>query len=86
MRNLKRKSTELDENSHPDAEAVKCFIRSVLLTSKDGVLSSELQGTLRKHAHDIYRKYFGFKNDIFLIFAQNIVCGYILEGESNEYP
>ena len=43
--------------------------------------------TLRKHAHAIYRKYFGCKNekfhwkkiDIFLIFAQNIDCGYTLE-------
>ena len=54
--------------------------------------------TLRKHAHVIYRIFFGFKNenfhrkkfDIFLIFAQNIDCGYSLEpprrGGSNEYP
>ena len=54
--------------------------------------------TLRKLAHAIYRKYFGSKNenyhwkvfDIFLIFAQNIDCGYTLEpprrGGSNEYP
>ena len=54
--------------------------------------------TLQKHAHVIYRKFFGFKNenfqrrkvDIFLIFAQNIDCGYTLEppwrGGSNEYP
>ena len=32
----------------------------------------------------------GKKNDIFLIFAQNIDCGYMLEpprrGGSNEYP
>ena len=53
---------------------------------------------LRKHAHAIYRKFFGCKNekfhwknfDIFLIFAQNIDCGYRLEpprrGGSNEYP
>ena len=45
----------------------------------------------------IYRKSFGFKNenfhrkkvDIFLIFAENIDCGYTLEpprrGGSNEY-
>ena len=47
---------------------------------------------LRKHAHAIYRdfkscKIFFF---IFLIFAQNIDCGYTLEpprrGGSNEYP
>ena len=35
-------------------------------------------------------KNFFFKNDIFLIFAQNIDCGYTLEpprrGGSNEYP
>ena len=53
---------------------------------------------LRKHAHAIYRKSFGCKNekfhwknfDIFLTFAQNIDCGYTLEpprrGGSNEYP
>ena len=56
------------------------------------------QDTLRKHAHAIYRNYFGCKNenfqwknlDIFLIFAQNIDCGNTLEpprrGGSNEYP
>ena len=54
--------------------------------------------TLRKHAHVIYRKFLvlkmkiftGKKFDIFLIFAQNIYCGYTLEpprrGGSNEYP
>ena len=54
--------------------------------------------TLRKHAHAIYRNYFGNKNenfhwkkfDIFLIFAQNIDYGNTLEpprrGGSNEYP
>ena len=54
--------------------------------------------TLRKHAHGIYRDFlalkienFQLKNfDIFLIFAQNIDCGYTLEpphrGGSNEYP
>ena len=53
---------------------------------------------LRKHAHAVYRKCFVCKNekfhwknfDIFLIFAQNIDCGYTLEpprrGGSNEYP
>ena len=43
--------------------------------------------SLRKHVHVIYRIFFGFKNenfnrknfDIFLIFAQNIDCGYTLE-------
>ena len=56
------------------------------------------KNTLRKHAHAIYRKCFGCKNekfqwknfDIVLIFAQNIDCGYTLEpprrGGSNEYP
>ena len=55
--------------------------------------------TLRKLAHAIYRIFFfvlknqnfHLKNfDIFLIFAQNIDCGYTLEpprrGGSNEYP
>ena len=55
--------------------------------------------SLRKHAHAIYRKkklvvknekFHWKKNDIFLIFAQNIDCGYTLEpprrGGSNEYP
>ena len=52
---------------------------------------------LRKHAHAILREKIGCKNenfhrkifDIFLIFAQNIDCGYTLEprrGGSNEYP
>ena len=55
--------------------------------------------TLRKLTHAIYRKFFGCKNekfqwknfDIFLIFAQNIDCGYTFRepprrGGSNEYP
>ena len=54
--------------------------------------------TLRKHAHAIYRDFCLLKIlktlsenfDIFLIFAQNIDCGYTLEpprrGGSNEYP
>ena len=55
--------------------------------------------TIRKLAHAIYRDYFSAvkieknhqKNiDMFLIFAQNIDCGYKLEpprrGGSNEYP
>ena len=52
--------------------------------------------SLRKHAHAIYRfkcknENFHWKNfDIFLIFAQNMDCGYMLEpprrGSSNEYP
>ena len=54
--------------------------------------------TLRKHAHMIYSNFFRSKIDnfqrkifdIFLIFAQNIDCGYTLEpprrGGSNEYP
>ena len=54
--------------------------------------------SLRKHAHMIYSKFFRSKIDnfqtkifdIFLIFAQNIDCGYTLEpprrGGSNEYP
>ena len=53
---------------------------------------------LRKHAHMIYSNFFRSKIDnfqrkifdIFLIFAQNIDCGYTLEpprrGGSNEYP
>ena len=55
--------------------------------------------TLRKHAHMIYSNFFRSKIDnfqrifffySFLIFAQNIDCGYTLEpprrGGSNEYP
>ena len=55
--------------------------------------------SLRKLAHAIYKEFFfcskieNFhqkKFDIFLIFAQNIDCGYTLEpprrGGSNEYP
>ena len=61
-------------------------------------ISDKIRYTLRKHAHAIYGKSFGCKNenfhwkkfDIFLIFAQNIDCGYTLEpprrGGSNEYP
>ena len=64
-------------------------------------LSSEEQegSPLRKHAHVIYTDFLSCKNrkknqkkifDIFLIFAQNIDCGYTLEpprrGGSNEYP
>ena len=58
-----------------------------------GALSTLL--TLRKHAHVIYRFFlienFWYKMFvIFLIFAQNIDCGYMLEpprrGGSNEYP
>ena len=54
--------------------------------------------SLRKHVHMIYSNFFRSKIDnfqrkifdIFLIFAQNIDCGYTLEpprrGGSNEYP
>ena len=54
--------------------------------------------SLRKHAHMIYSNFFRSKIDnfqrknsnIFLIFAQNIDCGYTLEpprrGGSNQYP
>ena len=54
--------------------------------------------TLRKLVHAIYRDFLALKiekfqlknSDIFLIFAQNIDCGYTLEpprrGGSNEYP
>ena len=53
---------------------------------------------VQKHAHMIYSNFFRSKIDnfqrknfdIFLIFAQNIDCGYTLEpprrGGSNEYP
>ena len=46
--------------------------------------------SLRKHAHAIYSENFQQKFfDIFLIFAQNIDCGYTLEpprrGGSSEY-
>ena len=58
----------------------------------------DILSSLRKHAHAIYKDFFSCKkmkissekNDIFLIFAQNIDCGYTLEpprrGGSNEYP
>ena len=54
--------------------------------------------SLRKHAHAIYRKFFGCENEnfhwkifeFFVIFAQNINCVYTFEphrrGGSNEYP
>ena len=54
--------------------------------------------TLQRHAHAINRDFLALKIekselkniDIFLIFAQNTVCGYTLEppyrGSSNEYP
>ena len=58
----------------------------------------DLTKTLQKHAHAINKNFFACKNDnfhwkkeedIFLIFAQNIDCGYTLElprrGGSNEY-
>ena len=58
-----------------------------------------LRCSLRKLAHAINRNFSSFKNCkfsadfffyIFLIFAQNIDCGYTLEpprrGGSNEYP
>ena len=60
--------------------------------------SADTHSPLRKHAHAIYRKCFGCKNekfhwknfDIFLIFAQNIDCRYTLEpprrGGYYEYP
>ena len=45
MRDLKRKSIELEDNSDDrETSAVKCFLRSVLVSSKNGVLSSQLQG------------------------------------------
>ena len=62
-----------------------------------GSEQSRRANTLRKLAHAIYRDFFSpvkienfiRKNfDIFLIFAQNIDCGYSLEpqGGSNVYP
>ena len=61
------------------------------------LVSEKCLQSLPKHAHAINRKKlvvkmknFAGKNDIFLIFAQNIDCGYTLEpprrGGSNEYP
>ena len=60
---------------------------------------SFLSQPLRKLAHAIHRDFLSFENlkfsadfflNIFLIFAQNIDCGYTLEpprrGGSNEYP
>ena len=57
-----------------------------------------MYNSLRKLAHAIYRDFLSLKTekiqlknvDIFLIFAQNIDCGYTLEpprrGGSNKYP
>ena len=71
--------THLENYSGNDKEMVLCF-------------------SLRKHAHAINGKKIGCKNEnfhwnnfiIFLIFTQNIDCGYTFEpprqGGSNEYP
>ena len=70
----------------------------IATTSKTIWFSLNIIGSLRKLAHAINRDFlalkfenFQLKNfDIFLIFAQNIDCGYTLEpprrGGSNEYP
>ena len=62
------------------------------------VCNEELELSLRKLAHAIYRDFLALKIenfqmkifDIFVIFAQNIDCVYTLEpprrGGSNEYP
>ena len=58
-----------------------------LTTASMILVFSKFKISLRKLAHAIYRKNFGCKNenfqwkffDIFLIFAQNIDCGYTLE-------
>ena len=67
------------------------FKPEVLKNGKKFELRNSIKGvgvTLRKHAHAIYVAIFhGCKNghfqmkncDIFLIFAQNIDCGYTLE-------
>ena len=59
---------------------------------------NEFCSSLRKHVHAVYIDFFSSvkieispeKNDIFNVFAQNILCGYMLEpphrGSSNEYP
>ena len=69
-----------------------------LLVYLKRILMITLNRTLRKHAHMIYSDFSRSKIDnfqrkifdIFLIFAQNIDCGYTLEpprrGGSNEYP
>ena len=72
---------------------MKSQVRNPLIP--DSVLEhTSLVNTLRKHGHAIYRKFFGCKkkkiftgkkNNIFLILAQNIDCGYTLE-PPNEYP
>ena len=69
---------------------------SLYLKKKKNLPESEKQkhDTLRKHAHVLKLKNFeNFRKNffyIFLIFAQNIDCGYTLEpprrGGSNEYP
>ena len=70
------------------------LILHVLINTKEEVTTE----TLRKLAHAINRDFLTLKIenfqlyyfDIFLIFAQNIDCGYTLEpprrGGSNEYP
>ena len=60
---------------------LKVFFSSVRWFNRHG------RGTLRKHAHAINRDFSSLKIenfqlkifDIFLIFAQNIDCGYMLE-------
>ena len=56
-----------------------------------GYVCARESHSLRKHAHAIYRKHFGRKNEVctgkiliffFLIFAQNIDCGYTLLAEA----
>ena len=71
---------------------------NVFITTRKPAHEEAYTFTLRKLAHALYRDFYSCKNekhkqknfDIFLIFAQNIDCGYTLEpprrGGSNEYP
>ena len=60
-------------------ESLKCSFQGITHISR-----GQVKYTLRKHAHAIFHgcknDKFQMKNcDIFLIFAQNIDCGYTLE-------
>ena len=57
----KRKSKDLDENSDPLAEAVKRFLRSVLLSAKNGIQATRLQGWYMQM--DFYSIFKSFQDD-----------------------
>ena len=80
-----------------DQENVEQHLKKTLVKMAFADMVQE-RVALRKQAHMIYSNFFRSKIDnfqrkifdIFLIFAQNIDCGYTLEpprgGGSNEYP